>query len=196
LDEGLSRATWISPNLPVEDLEQDIEIDGARFFSKYLLFSNVICNASAVIFRKDLALAYIDKVTSWKLYGDWLFWIYIVLNGRVAYTAKSLNYFRCHTDNVRSAFDKSALLGVGENLAFGNSLQELINDMPLPDVEKRQLSQTSLTERNRVLRQLFIQNATQKGVIAGLKDLAVRFPGWLLYPRLLRNIILAGYRKK
>jgi len=60
-------------------------------------------NASAVVFRKALY----DKVggadESFRLCGDWKLWAAMALQGRVAYVAEPLNYFRSHNTSVRSS---------------------------------------------------------------------------------------------
>ncbi|MBO4454606.1 MAG: glycosyltransferase family 2 protein [Paludibacteraceae bacterium] len=81
--------------------KRDFSMAGATFVRRYLLGYNIICNASAVIFKREAAQTVdMDKVTQFTASGDRLFWIQIALQGRVAYVADSLNKFRQHTQKV------------------------------------------------------------------------------------------------
>jgi glycosyltransferase involved in cell wall biosynthesis len=81
----------------------EIILDSVDFCKKYLLATNNIPNASAVVFKKSFISADIfPKVQSFKLAGDWLFW-FSLLNraGKIYYTAQPLNYYRFHNQTVR-----------------------------------------------------------------------------------------------
>lgn len=64
-------------------------------------FKNTIPNASGAVFRnpKEMDL-FADK--SWydmKICGDWIFYLYVIQGGKVAYTVDTKSYFRFHTNN-------------------------------------------------------------------------------------------------
>ena len=73
---------------------------GKQFISQEMSWCNSIPNASAVIFRKEIALQidklYMDYVAA----GDRLFWIELCECGNVFHSNLPLNYFRKHGDNV------------------------------------------------------------------------------------------------
>ncbi len=65
------------------------------------LFSHpIIPNASAVVFRKRAAEKVDDEFMTFKVCGDWWFWISICLQGNIAYFATPLNYFRQSATSV------------------------------------------------------------------------------------------------
>lgn len=80
---------------------EDFVMEGVSFVKKYLLGYSYICNASAVLFRRS-ALGGVDMqhVQQYSASGDRLFWISIVLQGKVTYIAEPLNRFRQHTNKV------------------------------------------------------------------------------------------------
>lgn len=61
---------------------------------QFLIHRNTIPNASAVIFRKSVALEAIHHVQQYKYCGDWLFWAKLAYAGKVAYCAEAVNFFR------------------------------------------------------------------------------------------------------
>lgn len=76
----------------------DFEISGLEFIEKYLLVKNVIPNASAVIFKRNLidATFFSDKMVQMKMCGDWLFWVKLCEKANITFVSKPLNYFRNH----------------------------------------------------------------------------------------------------
>lgn len=77
----------------------DFEISGLEFIEKYLMIKNVIPNASAAIFKRDLIdeTLFSEKLLSMKMCGDWFFWIKLCEKTHIAFVAKPLNYFRNHS---------------------------------------------------------------------------------------------------
>ena len=84
--------------------QKDFAMEGEVFAHQYLLGYNTICNASAVVFRRDAAM-HVDmqQITQFSASGDRLFWIEMALQGRVAYVGQKLNKFRQHTQKVSSS---------------------------------------------------------------------------------------------
>lgn len=76
--------------------------DGVDLVKSYMSFVCVIPNASAVVIRRAVLTEVGPADTSCKLVGDWLYWGRILAVTQVAYVAEKLNYFRQHTNNVRS----------------------------------------------------------------------------------------------
>lgn len=77
----------------------DFEMDGNVLIQKYMTFENIIPNASAVVFRKELLNSELKKnLMSFKINGDWFLWINLILKGTCTFSCQPLNYFRRHKD--------------------------------------------------------------------------------------------------
>jgi hypothetical protein len=59
-------------------------------------------NASAVVFKKELFLSAGNKYLDYKIVGDWRMWADICLQTEVIFSERKLNYFRSHSNTVRS----------------------------------------------------------------------------------------------
>ena len=92
------------------DFEKSFVIDGKEFIKKYLSVKNLILNASAVIWKKDILQQCLDEkldeVLSYSLAGDWFLYIEAAKKGNVAYCSNALNIHRRHDDSVTSSLDK------------------------------------------------------------------------------------------
>lgn len=75
---------------------------GADFVANHLFVNCVISNASAVVFKKDLASDLLQASQQFKLAGDWLFWVKMAQKGNVGIIHKCLNNFRVHQGTVRN----------------------------------------------------------------------------------------------
>ena len=76
--------------------QQDTFIDGKIFFNKKMITQNSICNASCVLFKRNVLNEIPTQYQSFKGCGDWLFWIEFCLKGDVCYVCNVLNHFRQH----------------------------------------------------------------------------------------------------
>ncbi len=79
-------------------------IKGKKFIKNYLLEKNVIPNASAVLFKKELvnSAIFTSELLNMKYCGDWFFWIKLSMNTSIGFLAKDLNYFRNHEQVSRN----------------------------------------------------------------------------------------------
>ena len=91
-------------------------MSGITFFEKRLIYGCTIFNASMAIFKKEFALKIPADYTSYKMAGDWFFWLHIVQWGDVFISDQLLNYFRKGKDNVSSKLYDS-----------GNNIMEELN---------------------------------------------------------------------
>jgi len=102
-DKGKKIGNWITFT---EIFESDIFskngiINGNYFIEKFLIFKNVIPNASAVIFRKSSFKNEFLEINRYSRYcGDWIFYFKILLNNKIAFISHSYNNFRYHSDSV------------------------------------------------------------------------------------------------
>jgi len=89
--DGLDENRW----------KQNFENDGKDEVKNYLVYRCTLPNASACVFRKDLAPlnSAFDKM---RYCGDWLFWIKLLEKSSLAYEASILNHFRHHTHSTRN----------------------------------------------------------------------------------------------
>ncbi|MBC6988294.1 glycosyltransferase family 2 protein [Hymenobacter sp. BT491] len=81
----------------------DFEESGLSIIREYMSYRNVIPNASAVVLRRSVLEKVGPADTSLRLMGDWLFWGKVLAASDMAFVARPLNYFRKHSNNVRSS---------------------------------------------------------------------------------------------
>lgn len=92
---------WNFGNIQEKDIRDSYILKGREFCFNYLIIKNVIPNASAVVFKKDIVLKNLEWVDSkYKNCGDWKLWLNISLNADIGYLPEYLNYFRKHGHNV------------------------------------------------------------------------------------------------
>jgi len=72
-----------------------------------LAIKNIIPNASAVVFRKFNFEDYYKDIKDMTISGDWLFYLYCLRNGDIAFISKALNYHRRHPQSVVSKNEKN-----------------------------------------------------------------------------------------
>ena len=96
-----SRLDWTT-DLDEDRWRKDFVNSGVHELQHYFLFKNTIPNASAVLLRKSVFLRVGGGCASMRLNGDKMTWTRILLVSDLAYCADHLNYFRSHTQNVRS----------------------------------------------------------------------------------------------
>lgn len=98
------------PRLVTVPFLHSFAMDGVEYARHYLLGENTICNASAVLFRRDVANGIdLNKVAEYRASGDRLFWIQMVMKGKVAFVAEPLNSFRQHTHKVSISAAEQAI---------------------------------------------------------------------------------------
>jgi len=83
--------------------------EGEEVCRKYLVRSNIVLNASAVVFRKAVYEQVGGADESMLLCGDWKLWAAMSLTGKVTYLSEPLNYFRSHSASVRNKSNQGAL---------------------------------------------------------------------------------------
>ncbi|MEQ6122344.1 glycosyltransferase [Reichenbachiella sp. MALMAid0571] len=93
--------------MPLYKKEQFLGISRAidlEFLEKYYHQMNYISNASAVLFRNDPQIfeRYLLMAQSYKLTGDWLFWLSFVMRGKGRFINEVLNHNRLHHGTARN----------------------------------------------------------------------------------------------
>lgn len=117
--DGLDSQRW----------KKDFINDGLDEIKNCLVYRNTIPNASGCLFRKSRA-SFSEELTRMKFCGDWLFWIYLLLNSnsKIAYQASRLNYFRIHKTTSRSVNkNNNEMLRINEYFYIINKARKLFN---------------------------------------------------------------------
>ena len=78
------------------------ENNGANEVAHYLVFKNIIPNASALLFRKSVYPPPENMPLGLRLCGDWLTYIKMLETSDIYYHPNKLNYFRVHDKTVRT----------------------------------------------------------------------------------------------
>ena len=79
--------------------------------SEALGIINTIPNASGAIFRRPVAMPLLEdeKWLSMRVVGDWVFYLYLIRGGKIAYSAETTNYFRRYEDSTAArTYNKEA----------------------------------------------------------------------------------------
>ena len=89
--DGLDEKRW----------KNDFENLGTDEIKNYLVYRCTIPNASACVFKKELApiVCGFDKM---RYCGDWLFWIKLLEKTSLGFSAETLNHFRHHEGSTRN----------------------------------------------------------------------------------------------
>ena len=82
--------------------------DGKKEVSNYAYLNCTIANVSSVVFKKKNYSCYFRKSGKYKQAGDWLFYVNVMSEGKIAYTNKPYNFYRVHGNNVTSLNKKKA----------------------------------------------------------------------------------------
>ena len=90
--------------------DHDFIADGKEEIKKYAFLNCTIANVSSALIKKDNYHEYFKLSGKFKQAGDWLFYVNVMQNGKIAYSSKTLNYYRVHGNNVSSVTKKDAHL--------------------------------------------------------------------------------------
>lgn len=82
--------------------------DGKEEFNNYTYLNCTIANVSSTLIKKADYSTYFKISGKYKQAGDWLFYANIMQKGKIAYSNKTLNYYRIHGNNVTSVTKKEA----------------------------------------------------------------------------------------
>jgi len=108
---GKITGSWLNhtDNLDANLFLTNFVMDGNEFIERFLIHKNVIPNASGVLFQKGRAIEFgeLDTDGGLKTCGDWLFYLKILTNNKVAFIYKPLNNFRYHSNSVIAGIAKS-----------------------------------------------------------------------------------------
>ncbi len=100
---------------------------GEEEIKEALSIMNTIVNVSAVVFRNNDTKRIIDileNAKNYKMSGDWFTYYSILKTGKIAYTSKSLNYFRKHSNST--SISASRELEIKELLTIQKEIRDSI----------------------------------------------------------------------
>jgi len=92
----------VSPHMDASKWSRDYVEAGHREVESALAIKNTIPNVSGVVFRPPAPNSALLEDESWlnmKVCGDWVFYLHLIAGGRVAYCARTTNYFCLHSAN-------------------------------------------------------------------------------------------------
>lgn len=110
---AFSASEWIDskgqsiPRTQTARWKRPFRMNGPEFATRFLTGYSYICNASAVVMRRDAALRVSDAYLQYRASGDRQFWIEMALQGDVCYTPMRLNQFRQHLQKVSAPAEKA-----------------------------------------------------------------------------------------
>lgn len=90
-------------DLDLQRWQSDYINEGYDEIKRYLIKKNTIPSASAVLFRRSVLEKTRPIDIQFQLCGDWMFWIKMLGQSKVAYCSKILNFWREDTSNARMA---------------------------------------------------------------------------------------------
>lgn len=79
--------------------------DGMSEIRDYSYLNCTIANVSSALIKKGDYSNYLQKSGEYKQAGDWLFYVNVMSQGKIAYNSKVLNYYRVHGNNVSSTMN-------------------------------------------------------------------------------------------
>lgn len=151
--------SWIShtDNLDNSLFFNNFVMDGNEFIERFLIRKNVIPNASGVLFSQECAvqLGKLDIDPVLKTCGDWLFYLKMLTNHKVAFISKSLNNFRFHSESVIAGIVKHSKL---------DSIIDIVIDMRIKVIDYLSIKKpcnlaTILGINNQIVRRLKYEKA-------------------------------------
>ncbi|RYX81127.1 glycosyltransferase, partial [bacterium] len=91
---------WKNERFSTNRWDSNYENNGIKEVNDYLIFHNVIDNASSALFKTSAIVAAGMADESFRYLGDLFLYMKILLLSDIAYVAKPLNYFRQHPVNT------------------------------------------------------------------------------------------------
>lgn len=80
--------------------------DGKDEYNNYSFLNNTIANVSSCVIKKDKYDEEFALAKQYKQSGDWIFYVSLMQKGKIAYSNKTMNYYRVHGNNVSSVTKK------------------------------------------------------------------------------------------
>jgi len=197
-EKGSVTGNWLdhTNDLDTELFLSDFIMKGNEFIERFLIYKNVIPNASALVFRKDEVLNKIGSLntnSTLKYCGDWLFYFQLAANKEISYHAKLLNNFRYHSGSVIANATRNENLAAIKKIEL-NARNEIMtflkskNSTNFKEIEKK--NSTIRKQLNYEKALFFIRNNEKvKGYILLLSVFSILFKNGKM-KKYIRNKIL------
>lgn len=130
---------WKNERFATNRWDNDYENDGIKEVNDYLIFHNVIDNASSALFKKSAIVDAGMADESFRYVGDLYLYMNILLRSNVAYTAKPLNYFRQHPVNTSKQSFSNGLKQLEDLLSYSKLI---LTNKIYPDTINKRCQQT------------------------------------------------------
>lgn len=118
--------------------------NGTDEVKDYLCIQNTIPNASALVFNKNLLdITKVSQSTSYKMCGDWVFYVQSLLSkdtNKISYNSNILNNFVRHEKSVFGESGKQLLL----NLELSDVFLFISKEICIPNVKKNTIIKEAL----------------------------------------------------
>jgi glycosyltransferase involved in cell wall biosynthesis len=101
-DERVGFADLYLERVDREHWNKDFVSDGAEECRRFFVHGNPVPNASAVVFRRAVYEKVGGADEDLRLCGDYKLWAAMALEGKISYTAAPMNYYRTHSESVRT----------------------------------------------------------------------------------------------
>jgi glycosyltransferase involved in cell wall biosynthesis len=85
---------------------------GKAEISEVLAFENTIPNVSACLVRRAPALEALEGVTRYRTAGDWVFYLNLLRDGKIAYCREALNLHRRHTHSTITRLESQPIFHI------------------------------------------------------------------------------------
>jgi glycosyltransferase involved in cell wall biosynthesis len=101
-DSGEKTGNWIdhTNDFNTTLFNSDFRYKGSDFVDEFLIYKNVLPNASAIVFRKSVYEQSKGVNLKIKYCGDWFLWLKMAILYDVCFVSESLNHFRRHENSV------------------------------------------------------------------------------------------------
>lgn len=181
------QTNWLSH----DKFNTNFTLEGNLFIEKYLIFINVIPNASGVLMRKDklLKIGTIAFENDLKYSGDWLLYIKLITNSKIAFVAENLNNFRYHSSSVIATMvkNKRKINIINANLFFRTKALKFLKEQQL-------LNFNSISKNNKkVIKELKYEKAglllNENKKIQGFFVMLSTFPFFLKRYKFIKNTL-------
>ncbi|MGQ4680127.1 glycosyltransferase [Paenibacillus polymyxa] len=99
--------TQYTDDLSVEKWRVPYCINGKDELVQGLAIKNTIPNASAVLMRASALQGISEKLSDYKIGGDWFAYLYLLRQGKIYFTPEVLNYHRRHSQSIISVNEQT-----------------------------------------------------------------------------------------
>jgi len=114
------------------EVNETAVFDGKDFIRKYLYGDTLLINSGMCMFRKEVLNNLTGDHKKFHSAGDWLFWIQVAMQGKVAVVPEYLNNFRRNPSTVSSHAEYT-----GVDIIEGNRICRYVTKVIKPTVSER-----------------------------------------------------------